>query len=114
VTVALSVVINRAVLWWGSPLGVLITTVVCTAGHAYFTLNDSLTSQFQHYIAALSEFAIIGTALIRHSSIVGDKATQLKLDGLITGVADVSDDLAGIEELPEGELDTLRSDLREP
>jgi len=109
---ALSRLINTAVLWWGSPLGVLVTAVVCTAGHIYFTLNGSLTSQFQHYIAALSEFAILAAPMILHSGTVSTKAIQIKLDGLIKGVAEVSDDLAGIEELPERELDTLKSDLK--
>jgi hypothetical protein len=109
----LSRCINAAVTAWGSPLGVTMTAIICTGGHLYFTANGSLTSEFQHYIAALSELAIIGTAAILHRGEVGDKASQLKLDGLIRGVAEVSDDLTEIEELPEEELDALRSDLRD-
>lgn len=89
-----------------------LTALVCTAGHVYFWLNGSLHSQFQHYLAGLSEAAIVICAMLLHRGEVGDKALHLKLDGLVRGVESVSDDLTEIEELPEEELDSLRSDLR--
>jgi low affinity Fe/Cu permease len=108
----LSVVINRAVLWWGSPAGVTLSVIVCTVGHIALTRIGYLKTPADHYIAALSELALVGTAAILHAGTVSTKAIQIKLDGLIRGIEGVSDSLTEIEELPEGELDTLRSDLR--
>jgi hypothetical protein len=109
----LSRLINTTVLSWGSPIGVLATLLVCTAGHIALTVIGYLKTPPEHYIAGLSELAIIGTALILHSSIVGDKAAQLKLDGLVRGIEAVSDELVAAEELPEREMDILRKNLRE-
>jgi low affinity Fe/Cu permease len=107
--ILLSRIINRGVAAWGSPVGVAITVLLCVVGHIYFTMSGAITTQQGHYLVGISEIAIIGAAMILHASAVETKAIQIKLDALILAASEIDDSIAGIEGLPEKELDEVRS-----
>src|SRR5881227_2027873 len=107
----LSRLVNRSVAAWGSPYGVALTVAVCTVGHAVLTGAGYLHTIADHYIAGLSELAMIACAFILHASAVTGKAEQLKLDALLHDLTEARAQFAGIEDLTEPEIEAMRDQL---
>ena len=108
---AISRFVHALVSLAGNPYATVILAGAMLAFDALLWVTHLNTTLLLIGGMALSQITLLLLPPILHSTIVGNKATQLKLDALLKAVEGVENRFMGAEHFPESHLDTLKQEV---